>query len=122
MLGKIFSLFTNVFDSVGGWFKSLADFFAWMSTQRMFLVASVIASVKAVYDMTVAAINNAAESLEGTRSATEVVGGVSLSELFAFANSVVPLSETFALFIAVIEFWLACTLVKIILCFIPTIK
>ncbi len=122
MLQKIFTFFTNVFDSVGGWFKKLSDFFSWMATQRMFFVGAVIAAVKAVYDVTISAFNSATESMEGVNSATEVVGGLTLPDLFAFANSIIPLSETFALMVLTIEFWLACTLVKIILAFIPTIK
>ncbi len=122
MWAKILSFFTNIFDTVGGWFKTLSDGLTWMSTQRMFLVGSVAASVKVVYDFTVESINEAVTGMENMDSVADVAGGLSVIDLMSFANSVVPLSEIFAMMVALIEFWLACTLVKIILCFIPTIK
>jgi len=122
MWAKILSFFTNIFDTVGGWFKTLSDGLTWMSTQRMFLVGSVVATVKVVYDFTVESINEAVTGMENMDSVADVAGGLSVIDLMSFANSVVPLSEIFAIMVALIEFWLACTLVKIILCFIPTIK
>jgi hypothetical protein len=122
MWAKLFSFFTNIFDTVGGWFKTISDGLTWMSTQRMFLVGSVVASVKVLYDFTVSGINEAISSMEAVRPASEVAGEISVIGLMEFANSLVPLSETFAMMTALVEFWLACTLVKMILCFIPTIK
>ena len=122
MWAKLLSFFTNIFDTVGGWFKTLSDGLTWMSTQRMFLVGSVVATVKVVYDFTVESINEAVTGMENMDSVADVAGGLSVIDLMSFANSVVPLSEIFAIMVALIEFWLACTLVKIILCFIPTIK
>ena len=122
MWAKILSFFTNIFDTVGGWFKTLGDGLTWMSTQRMVLVGSVVATVKVVYDFTIDSINEAVTGMENADSVTDVAGGLSVIDLMSFANSVVPLSEIFAMMVALIEFWLACTLVKIILCFIPTIK
>ena len=122
MWSKIFSFFTNIFDTVGGWLKTISDGLTWMSTQRMFLVGSVIASVKVVYDFTVSAINVAMTKMETVDSTSDIVGGMSMVDLMSFANSIVPLSEIFAMMVALLEFWLACTLVKMILCFIPTVK
>ena len=122
MWAKVLSFFTNIFDTVGGWFKTLSDGLTWMSTQRMFLVGTVVAAVKVVYDFTVDSINEAVTGMENMDSVADVAGGLSVIDLMSFANSVVPLSEIFSMMVALIEFWLACTLVKIILCFIPTIK
>lgn len=122
MWAKLFSFFTNIFDTVGGWFKKISDGLTWMSTQRMFLVGSVVTSVKVLYDFTVNGINEAISAMEAVRPVSEIAGNVSVIGLMEFANSLIPLSEIFAMMVALIEFWLACTLVKIILCFIPTIK
>jgi len=122
LLDGITAFFTTKFEGFFNFLRLIKTGVEKLVNNRVAIVSTIVATVKSIYDFSVAQVNKALDSFNGiTNELTQMDSMSGIGEFLAFGNTIFPLSETMTVAILLFELWLVCTVVKLILRLIPCI-
>lgn len=107
------SFFSSTFTVLSSITSKIRYSLEWLASQRLLIVGAIVAGVKGAYDFSVVQINHVVSSLQGINFGV-FANSQSLGDGVAFANSIIPLSETFAFAVILLDLWVICTVSRMV--------
>ena len=121
LMDGIAAFFTTAFDKLFAFFGLIKRGFEHVVNNRIAMMSLLLGTVKVFYDKTILVLNEVLAGFQGAGGVSDPdsVGG--LNSLLEFANCIFPISETFQVFVLLLELWLVVFVIRLKLRFLPRI-